>query len=203
MDLNKTIIVICEGPSEESYLQELNRVFREENIPIVFVPRASCGGNYKNVENKYKKEKRNNSKTEIIIWQDKDIYIRNEKDNNTNYIKKPQGIPDFLFNINNFEDMLVLHLDDSMIKTWEIECVQKNHFNTPMTKNVYEPIFIEKIIPDYKKGDFPFDNFNLDMLNTALRNNKSNKFKFKSAFLDFLENKILEINPHYCVNIKT
>ncbi len=193
MYLNKTIIIVCEGPSEESYIQELNRLFREENINLNFVPKVSGGGTYKNVENRYKKEKKKNPKNRIIIWQDKDTYIRNEQNNDINYKNKPKGIPDFLFNINNFEDMLVLHLDDSIIKIWENECIKQNHFNIPMTKTVYEPLFKEKIIPNYKKGDFPIENFNLDILKVALKNNKSNKIKFRSLFLDFLENEFKQI----------
>lgn len=33
---NRNIIIVCEGPSEKAYIQELNRYLEEEDIPLHF-----------------------------------------------------------------------------------------------------------------------------------------------------------------------
>ncbi len=38
-----------------------------------------------------------------------------EMSNRASYMGKPVGIPDFAFSFHNFEDLLVLHMDDDAI----------------------------------------------------------------------------------------
>lgn len=184
---NKTFIVICEGASEDAYLIQLNRIFREEEIPLNFVPRPVGCGDYPAVEKKYKTEHEKNPRSRFLIWIDNDIYKRNTKDNKTNYQQKPAGIPDFLFNYYNFEDILALHLEDTKTTEWERICEEHNHFETPMVAAVYEPLFTENIIKDYKKGTFPPIELNLDIINSAIDKNNDESIKLKSDFLKKLE----------------
>ncbi len=97
--MNRIIIIVCEGPSERAYIQELNRFLKEEEIPVKFIGKSSGGGQYSIVVNEYKKVKKDNPRDEILIWVDKDRYLRNDANDMDNYLKKPSNIPNFLFNL--------------------------------------------------------------------------------------------------------
>jgi hypothetical protein len=153
---HKTYLVVCEGPSETAYLQELNRFFRESQINILFVPKSSNGGKYSLVEKKYREIYKNNKKSQIMIWVDYDIYWRNDQENRESYAAKSSKIPDFLFSRMNFEDYLTLHLEDRELKKWIIQCESHKHFTNPMHSTVYEPLFKDSLFENYKKGDMPF-----------------------------------------------
>src|SRR5690554_5613842 len=99
----QAIIIVCEGPSEEAYIQELNRIFREKECHFLLIPRTSEGGDYKTVVNKYKSVRKNNPRDQIYIWVDFDLYKRNDKGNYDKYKNKPSHIPEFLFSKMNFE----------------------------------------------------------------------------------------------------
>ncbi|MCA6072240.1 MAG: RloB family protein [Endomicrobium sp.] len=103
-NLNSRYIIICEGKSEVAYIQELNKYFREKNISINLVSKPVGGGHYADVVRKYKEEFKKNNEYGFRIWVDKDIYERNEQKNWDKYNKRPKNIPDFCFNIFNFED---------------------------------------------------------------------------------------------------
>ena len=100
------IIVVCEGSSEFAYIQELNRLMREMECSVVFRPIAVGSGFYAAVQSKYREIKRANPRGDICIWVDADIYIRNERNCNDAYRRRPAGVPAFLFSRQNFEDFL-------------------------------------------------------------------------------------------------
>lgn len=168
--------VICEGKSEVAYFNELSKLLREENIsqPVRFVPKSVGTGHYTNVYQKFKDEYKKNSKTSNIIFVDWDIYQRNERKNLENYNKKSIKVPDFLFNHKNFEDFLALHLEEDLLNEWIDICNTNNHFEQPMVESVYLPLFKKHIFPNYDKGDFPFENFTMEILEQAIRNNDRN-----------------------------
>lgn len=56
-----------------------------------------------------------------------------------------------------------------------------------MVAAVYEPLFTENIIKDYKKGTFPPIELNLDIINSAIDKNNDESIKLKSDFLKKLE----------------
>ena len=55
-------IIVCEGSSEVAYLQELNRLLREKEIPLVYIHKSCDGGQYSKVVRTYKKAKKESSK---------------------------------------------------------------------------------------------------------------------------------------------
>lgn len=185
-----TYIIICEGSSETAYIQELNKYMRENDINLNLYPKSIGNGHYAEIIKKYKKEYSSNKKSKFIIWIDKDIYIRNENGNMDKYLSKPTNIPDFKFNMCNFEDFIVLHCDDTTIYNWQNICNNKNHFKVPLQACNYEPLFENNVINNYEKGSFPFNEINKELLDKAIENNNNKNIKFKSDFLSFLENEI-------------
>ena len=153
------VTVICEGSSENAYLQSLNRILRCTNYSWnvgPFIPRVAHQGYYGSVIAKLKEEQQRNRKSTFHVWVDRDIYIRNTKNSQTNYQQKPKNIPNFFFSTMNFEDFLMLHCKDSLLNEWIAICVQHHHFNNPMTEADYMPLY-RSLLPNYKKGELPFD----------------------------------------------
>lgn len=91
----KTYIILCEGSSEVAYIQILNRILNDNNINISFAVKEIGTGNFSDVEKAYKKQCKENKKLEKVIWVDKDIYKRNDRNNNTKYAKKKNNIQTF------------------------------------------------------------------------------------------------------------
>ncbi|MDT4763191.1 hypothetical protein [Sphaerochaeta sp. PS] len=149
-------MIICEGTSEAVYLQELNRFLREEEIPLVYIPISSNGGQYSKVVKTYKTARKNNPRTPIHICLDYDIYLRNNDGNWASYVNRPKSIPEFLFTHMNFEDFLTLHLEKELSEKWYCLCKSRQHFSSPMHADTYVPLFAENIIPFYTKGEMPF-----------------------------------------------
>jgi len=171
-------------------------VLKEENIPLVFCPKPSGSGHYSIIEKLYKKVRKNNPRSEEIeIWVDKDIYERNDSGNGDKYSSKPSNIPNFLFSYFNYEDALVLHLDYEQIKKWEQICQRKNHFNYPLNSCEYEVLFKNNVFNDYEKGTFPLNNFDIETIKNAIKNNNDETIKFKSDMLKLIE-KELNIYEH-------
>ena len=77
--LVETVVVVCEGASENGYLQELNRFLRERKIPLAFAPNIIGSGVYKAAVNRYRDVRRENRHAEIVIWVDRDIYMNSQK----------------------------------------------------------------------------------------------------------------------------
>ena len=90
------VTIICEGSSENAYLQSLNRILRCTNYSWdvgPFIPRVAHQGYYGSVIAKLKEEQQRNRKSTFHVWVDRDIYIRNTKNSQTNYQQKPKNIP--------------------------------------------------------------------------------------------------------------
>ncbi len=178
--MNRIIIVICEGPSEYAYIQELNRFLKEENIPIKFIGKSSDGGQYSKVIKRYKKVKKDNPRDEIVIWIDWDRYLRNDAKDRDNYLKKPSNIPDFLFSYMNYEDFLIMHMDDDILEKWLIFCNGELHFKSPLHSKEYLPEY-KKLIEGYSKGDFPIE-LNACSLKKLKERQNNSKLSFKCDF---------------------
>lgn len=152
----KMYLIVCEGSSERAYIQELNRFLDKNDYNFTLVPQIIGSGHCKTAIQKYKDVKRNNSRQPIYIWVDKDTYIRNDQNDAHIYEKKSKNIPDFFFSWQNFEDFLVMHLDDDNMKIWIQECVRHSHNITPMHQDTYLPLLKNHCFKNYEKGQIPF-----------------------------------------------
>ena len=190
---NRTIITICEGMSDYAYFQEINRVFKDENIPIRFVPRQADSGHFTSINNKFINERKNNPRSEIIIVVDYDIYQNNISKNMDKYRTKANHLPNFLFNHQNYEDVILLHLSKDDIKRWQNICEQNNHFTNPLSSDAHCELFKKHILNNYKKGDFPFEYFDINTILNAINNNTS-ETKIHSEFLEYLRDLLVDIN---------
>lgn len=188
---NKTYMILCEGSSEFAYIQQINRILDQNNISISLVAKEIGTGHFSDVEKAYKKQCKENKKLAKVIWVDKDIYTRNDKHNDTKYSNKEPNIPDFLFTTYNFEDFLVMHLDDNIVNAWEQILNVNRHFNTPLKSNEYIPLLKENIaiFNNYEKGNIPFD-ITLENIKQAYRNHRNPQIQFKCEFLEFLNEMI-------------
>ena len=88
-------IVICEGRSEFAYVQSLNRILTTVEGRAAFVPKSADCGNFSAIKRCYQKQKKSNRESEILIWVDRDIYVRSKAEIEA-YAKK-KNIPDFFF----------------------------------------------------------------------------------------------------------
>jgi hypothetical protein len=165
-------IIVCEGRSEYVYLQRLQSFLDLQAtdwcVPLCFIqkiPRNADGdesgsGFYSNVAKCYKQQRRDNKRANIEVWVDHDIYLRQDSApeirNRASYLSKPAGIPDFVFSFHNFEDFLILHLDDAAVHRWHAAFDSTNHVTDPLHSVGYAPHF-DTVMPGYRKGDLPPD----------------------------------------------
>ena len=191
MQSNKVYIILCEGDSEFAYLQELNRFLRENNYSLTFSAKIIGTGYYKNVLQKYSNEKKNNPRLPIKTLLDNDIYCRNDRENKVNF-EKSKIKEHFLFNIQNFEDFLILHYDDETLKKWLEICRQNNHEKEPMHSKNYMPQF-QKLVPNYSKGSCPFSPLEHINLENLFRHNADINIFIKSDFASLLKNLLNKI----------
>lgn len=189
----KSYTVICEGISEYAYIQQLNRWLNDNDYSCVLLPKPAGSGHFTAVQRKYQSEKRANPKQDIIIWVDKDTYVRNDAKDRENYEHKSKKMPDFQFSVMNFEDFLVLHLDSYVLENWFQICSRHRHHIKPMTENIYLPLLCQHIFNNYVKGELPFD-IDTNSLTKLLRNNKGKHF-FRSNFVDLLEELMSKHKP--------
>jgi len=178
-------IIICEGHSEVAYIQQLNRLLRESGVQVILHPKRVGTGLYSSVMKKYRAEKKQNPRTEIRVWVDYDLYARNDRNCMVNYNKTKDKIP-FMFNVQNFEDFLALHLDDEKLRNWLGICKANDHFNVPMHSDVYVPFVQQHLFSNYKKGDLPFE-LTLEMVKNLFRHHTNSEIQLKSYFTEFLE----------------
>ena len=188
--MRKTIYIVCEGASEKSYISEVVKYFRnEEGIDLHLVPKVAGSGHYVAIRDKYREVFQSQRRSpEIKIWVDKDIYLRNDKNNADNYRMHCQdGLPDFLFTSMNGEDFLTMHVDS--FGKWEDICRKKGHFSSPMHENAYLPLIRGNIFPNYKKGELPFEicRERLKCLFENQNNNRGNEGAIHCDFSDFLK----------------
>lgn len=191
--LIETVVVICEGSSEYVYLQELNRFFRANHIPLAFSGQVIGTGAYKAAVNRYRDIRRQMKNAEIVIWVDKDIYVESQK---RLYENKPETIPDFLFSRMNFEDFLALHMDRKSMFRWQKVCEEHDHFSEPMCSAVYLPLFKLSCFPYYRKGKLPFK-INEETLSRLFANLKRKHVRFKCDFGDFLKERLNIVLEQY------
>ncbi len=187
--LSQTVTVVCEGQSENMYLQELNRFFREYRIPLAFIPRIVGNGACKAVIGHYRSIRKFLRHEEIIIWVDLDIYMGSEANN---YTVKPASIPDFLFSEMNFEDFLMLHMNPQQVLRWQTIADAHDHFRHPMPASVYLPVYKTVCFHHYRKGRMPFK-LNAQTLKQLFINLHNRKIHFKNGFGSFLERRLMEI----------
>ncbi len=203
----KQMILICEGRSEFVYIQRLQSFLDEQStdwdVPLKFVPGDAGGGSYGKVISRYKTERKDNKRARIEVWVDHDLYLRNDKGNMNQYLRKPSGIPDFRFSYHNFEDFLVLHMDDEKVREWT-GCVHSTgHITTPLHTAEYSVMF-EKIMPGYRKGGLSPDFISKESLWRLKQNNQKPIIPPSSApgftdFATFLINLIDEAFPSLLV----
>ena len=171
-------IIVCEGRSEFVYLQRLQSFLDSQtgdwNVPLRFIPQlpigsdgSEQGGGFYNVVVKfYKAQHRSNPRSPIAVWVVDDIYVRQdsarERKNRASYLKKPDGIPDFVFSFHNFEDFLVLHMDDTALQRWHT-AFDPAHVAHPLHSEDYLRLY-EVILPGYRKGDLSPDFITRDSL---------------------------------------
>ena len=189
---NKIITIVCEGPSENAYIQEINRLFKEEEIPLTFIGRPSEGGHYKAVISKYKSEKDKNPRSDIRIWVDWDRYMRNDSKDMDHYKKKSSKIPNFLFSYMNFEDFLVLHLTRDKLNQWISSCIRRNHFKSPSKSNEYLDEF-KHFIGGYSKGEIP-----IEISKASLENLKRNQEDLKVPIKCDFAKELFELIDKVC-----
>lgn len=177
----KVVFVVCEGSSDAKYLQWLSSFFNGNNIPLVLKPSSIGSGDFLSAKKKYKEIfksecQKKHSKPDVIVWVDKDIYIRNEGGNRTKYEKK-ESLPDFKFSYMNYEDFLTLH-DNDRLKRWTAICRGRDHFSSPMINDDYSPLFEKHMFREYQKGILPEELVRLDdnekavWIRTMLTNNR-------------------------------
>lgn len=147
----KRVIIICEGPSERAYLQQLNQFLREMGIDLVIIPEVANGGNYPHVLRVYNKMIKCNRKADVHVWIDFDLYKRNDKYCWAAYTQRSDDIPTFAFSIQNFEDFLAMHFPPKKRDHWIDTMRVYNHWRRPLHAKVYAPLF-RKQLNRYEKG---------------------------------------------------
>jgi hypothetical protein len=193
-ELNEVINVICEGYSEQRYLTLINRFFRTNKVNITFHPIEIGGGHFNVVKGQLKRHgylKKKTNYSEVFVWVDKDVYIRDEQGNNAKYeafIKEYPGLK-FCFNYLSFEDFFMLHQDVDTIKKWHDMCRKEGHFKNPIKSEKCLKM-IKKLVPDYEKGSLPSE-FRIDenSLKHLFRNSEAYKnWGFGSDIIAILQN---------------
>lgn len=173
--------IIVEGPSERAYMQRLMS-FLESDMPLdvdgyssrlVFYPTVTNnrigGGSYNLVYRTYREVSPRNLRTPLMIWVDRDIYVRNsnrsERASAAGYANKGT-LPDFYFSVMNFEDFLALHFESELFNRWKESLNQNQHFAVPLHGDDYDALWrpVWKDFLDvhsevgqgaYKKGSLP------------------------------------------------
>ena len=198
---NRIIHVVCEGHSEVAYLNELNKLFRENGGNIVLKPYRAVNGSYLEIRKKYREVWRNNRNADICILVDRDIYERSPKESCLYSHHLDDHLPDFLFNYMNMEDFLVLHLPYESVLRWHSICKSRHHFETPLQADAYMSLLnSSSVFTDgkYRKGMVPFE-VSLNRLGLLFSNNRNADFEFRSDFATMLESLMAEMQlalPH-------
>ena len=176
MERCSAYVIVSEGSSERAYIQQL-RSFLANKMPVAddFRPRLDLipkvtnngagGGQFALVQQTYRKCRKADKRTPIMVWVDADIYVRNEgvvEERNAKSYAGKKNLPDFLFSVMNFEDFLALHFDDDIFEKW-YEAFSPQHFKVPMHGSQHMPIFVKiwqehanrNSCKPYSKGDLP------------------------------------------------
>lgn len=187
--------LICEGPSEWTYIQRLSSFITDRLPPMEdgFTPKLTFfptvtndkigGGSFKLVQRTYRKVCPQNRRLPLRIWVDCDIYIRNsnasERANAAGYAQK-KAMPDFNFMVMSYEDFVAMHFPDEVFEAWKVEMQNAGHFTVPLHGVAYGPHF-EKVwqvymrsigysdAEPYRKGTLPEDFVTKDSLKRMIR----------------------------------
>ena len=152
----------------------LNPILAE--IGYVFIPKIANG--FFGLVNLYKKIRKDNKKSRIVIWCDGDIVKRK---NNT-----PKGLENAFINIWNFEDHLVLHLNKENVLEWQEICKELGHFNVPINSKEYHE-HVRQFFPNYKKGVMPSEIIlNKETIYRLFDNNSDIDIRFRSGIATLL-----------------
>lgn len=203
----KKIIIVCEGKSDYSYLNALQRFIDNElplpkgqvDTPLRFVPcpdpYGTGTGNYEKIIQIYREIVEDFAPDPVEIWVDADIYIRNEpypsdssKHNGDEYRNREQNIPIFHFSYHNFEDFVALHCDAVTFAKWKANVLcavsgatKQTHRDCPMSSSEYAP-HLQAVIPHYSKRKIPFS-MSIERLANLRRNLQDPDVKTMSALL--------------------
>jgi hypothetical protein len=196
----RKIFIICEGKSEEKYIQGLRAILVSKAVDSLSIfPECFYGGKtyseflsgIKNAINTIKGRGRK-FEDQIFIWIDKDRFLRelvHKKDDFEVYIsnvKLPKN-PIILYNHMSFEDFLILHYSEQGILALQSKLNHKNHFIKPLIAEEYVPIYKE-LIQDYSKGNLPDDfSFDLEKIKLCVNNIENENYRFKSDIKEILE----------------
>lgn len=189
-------LIVCEGDSEEAYVQELAVFARDHEWGITFqAKRSEGGGEFSALVKACKKT--NHTQTKVMV--DWDRFERNEGKCRDHYEAMRARLPKFLFQYFNFEDFLLMHFPAEIVAAWRKEAAA--HFKRPWTAGEYMPkfkAFVEvhqealKALQNYRKGDvFPLTQEHLDNL---FQNNTQDGLP-RSEFVTFLKD-IIPGAPH-------
>lgn len=183
-------IVVCEGRSESAYIQELNRILVRGPYATPYVAAIPDSGHFLSIKRCFKEQRKKNRKMDVLIWADKDIYLREPKDRRE-YEQRSPDIPEFYFSVLNFEDFLVLHLEQDKIEFWEGICREHGHFDKPLTGEQHLALFTEHMFPAYSKGTLPFA-LTKERLEALFLNLERPHLPFGCDFLNFVRQEIEE-----------
>jgi hypothetical protein len=186
------ICIFCEGGTEKNYIQSLNRLLRDEGISdITLTAKNLSGVSASNYISKIKQYKAHELKyfTDFYSWLDFDIFkrankVKGEIQARINGISFYKKTVTSLFNHMNGEDFIILHEEDAKIDKWRQICNNHNHFKTPMTEDIYLPLFKE-LIANYKKGEI--SNLTKEKLQICIKNIKKATVPFSSDMEKILE----------------
>ncbi len=194
----RRILVFCEGKTELTYIQLLNRLLRESDIfDLNFTIKNLEGVKTNNYFSIIKRFKGKDLKyfTDFYAWLDFDVFKRSKKSEaeiktKIKSIKFNEKSVELLLNHMNAEDFIILHEETSKIKEWTKVCDTRNHFNDPMHSVTYLPLF-ERIMPGYKKGFL--SELNRVKVETCINNINASNIPFYSDIGKILEEIIARI----------
>ena len=182
----KNITIICEGKTENNYIQALNNFIWNAGIENIVLTSININGcttkNYLyRINNCFIKELRQKV-SKVFIWLDKDIFIRANKnidDIKTEIIKKLKSSGsknknteiEIIFNTMNGEDLMMLHESKEISECWSQTLQKCNHATVPLESKDVQ-IKINEINKQYKTN---YKKGNAIILNDeTLKNFKSN-----------------------------
>lgn len=207
--IKRTYYILVEGHSEENYIQRLNGFLRDNEYDFIFESKNLDGcfpkkyellngeKTYTRIKNKAKElAKQYKKDSKLIVWLDDDLFKRKqlnkailEKEICTLNSKNRKFI--FCYNSENFEDFLIMHLDDDKFQKWHEICMEHNHFIEPMMASIYEKEIIDNIIKDYSKKMLPSEiEINENVLLRLKKRQENKSYLIKSDFIDFIMGEI-------------
>lgn len=198
--------IVVEGSSEFNYIQKLNIFLRDNefgftfatyNLKGVFPSKKDTEKNsYKRIRIFLKDEVIPNyeNKDRLLIWLDDDVFKRGQLDKSklesdlTKFNTKTRKIV-FLYNYENFEDFLIMHLSEDKFNKWHQICAANNHFNNPMIADEYEDKIRKNIITNYKKAIIPDEiEINKETILNLKNRQSNNNCQIKSDFIKHIYN---------------